>query len=200
LRQVSSTNRGYFRAKIEHKRGTKQAQKSTIFRYNTLMTVNKPSNDDSSVIGPEDADNLPQRIWPFHTTSAGQPDPSAAVASELFALRSEIVKSNQKKPQDLSLSYDEIGGILSIGQTEIKFKPTSNQGLVCSVLLRNKRNMSRSWAPKNLLQSVDPSDSGAYDKDIFFEAVRHINAKIPDNFPVLILRSEGRIRINKAYL
>lgn len=164
------------------------------------MTVKKPSNDDSSIIGPEDAKNLPQRAWPVHTTAAGQPDPSAAVASEIFALRSEIAKSNQKQPHDLSVSYDEVRGLLTIGETEIKLKPTSKQGLVCSVLLSSKRNMSRSWTPKSLLQVVDPSDSGAYSEKSFFEAVRHVNAKVPDSLPVLILRSEGRIRVNKAYL
>lgn len=165
------------------------------------MTVKKPSNDDSSVIGPDDAKNLPDRAWPIHTTAAGQPDPSAAVASEIFALRSEVAKLNKQEPQDLSVSYDEIRGVLTIGDTNIKFKPSSKQGLVCGLLLRSKRNKSRSWTPEAVSKALDPSNPGIYPEDSILEAVRHINTKVlTKRLPMLISRSEGRVRIDKTYL
>lgn len=166
------------------------------------MTVQKPSNNDSSVIGSDDADNLPQRVGPYvDPTSAGQQDPRAGFASELFALRSEIAKSNQKQSQDLTLSYDEVRGVLSIGSIEIILKPTSKQGLVCGFLLRNKKNMNRSWTPVSLSKGLDPSNPELYPEESIMEAVRHINTKFQtQGLPNLILRSEGRVRIAKTYL
>lgn len=184
------------------KLSTKRAPIEHRFRYNRSMTVQKPSNNDSSVIGPDDADNLPQRFGPYvDPTSAGQQDPRAGFTSELFALRSEIAKSNQKKTQDLSLSYDEVRGVLSVGSIEIVLKPTSKQGLVCGFLLRNKRNMSRSWTPRSLSKGLDPNNPDLYSEKTIVEAVRHINTKIQTHgLPKLILRSEGRVRIAKTYL
>lgn len=166
------------------------------------MTVQKPSNNDSPIIGPDDANNLPQRAWPVHTTSAGQPDPSAAVASELFALRSEVMRSRKTdSPQDLSLSYDVEAGVLSIGPTEISLKPDSKQGLVCGVMLRNKRNMTSIWYPATLAKAIDSINPERYPSASLIEAARGINAKVQiQGFPRLISRAENKLRIAKVYL
>lgn len=162
----------------------------------------KPSSDQNFILSSKDAKKIPYPKHPYGTnTAAGQVDPRGAIAAEIFALREEIARHTSNSTEAKLISYDAEHGLLQINDIEIFIKPNSNQGLVCSVLIKNKTNIRKSWTSRAIATALDRNNPLAYSPKSLYEAARQINSKTQsEGLPKLIERIENRLRITKAYL
>ena len=121
--------------------------------------------------------------------------------AEIAQIQLRALRKQQAQAEKLP-EYDQTTGIITFMGKDIQIPLNKNPELVCRVVLKNIKNMSRKWEWEEIIEiCLEPRD--LFDAGKIYRASRLINDKVAQHTTVkdfFLLKPIGTVQLNPKFL